>query len=884
MITTKRPEKSALNTLEQRTATHQWQDELSQQALYAWANSKGKRPEFAPHFLSRKGLIDQAFQQHDVVWLNSAAGYGKTLLMSEYCSALEDKENPYAVLWFRCDEKDGSNNRFIYHLLAASERQLEGVATNALAHWQFSDNNAALDEERVLLLWLREIETFERTVLLCLDDLHTLGNTSLALITRLIDERPNNLKLLLASRFLPQTLARLRLDSKISWLTSRDLAFTDDQLQRLLILNDVKQAGRLVAALNSRLQGWPAGLSLWLACYRAAGKPQDPPVELARQEMSDYLQGETLYSLATEQQEFIQLASVLGSFNESLLQHCLGSSDYHPQLQAALTHNLFIEPVSDKPGWYRIHPVMAGLLNHQLSGPIRQAIHSRAFDWLSAGEDRIAALYHAREAGLTNEIVSWVESEAEYLLASLDIAALLEWFEALGETLLHRSPRLMQIAAWSWLFTQQREKAEPIVQALLTSDQLADYEQAALEGYLAHLAGQTKKAGQLCKFALEQLPADRFTVRILMSTTLSHLCLMNHDADGARIWNRLAQDLARQFQVASMEAQVLFDYARIELNRGHIGRSMSVINQGLELLSSSNKTCGLSLGRLLIYKAFLSWLMGEDRQQLADMMQQGISASTRSHDIAVCYGYALLAMAQTEQSEYDHALDLIDQAERLMQRWQVGVDSYQWLAMVKANIWISEGKLSRAQSYIDEFTQRQSEGLLARSEMFPMLPGFIVATRARLHLVSNNPELCIQETDTWLRTNGHNLMGLLVMLIRSVALKASKPAESEAQLRHAQRVLEREGIRMNLNHWIPNLTEGLNYSDNNANLPVNVTLSERELEVLRKIDQGLSNQEIADQLFISLHTVKTHARKINVKLGAKSRTQALHRAKELLLI
>jgi LuxR family maltose regulon positive regulatory protein len=47
---------------------------------------------------------------------------------------------------------------------------------------------------------------------------------------------------------------------------------------------------------------------------------------------------------------------------------------------------------------------------------------------------------------------------------------------------------------------------------------------------------------------------------------------------------------------------------------------------------------------------------------------------------------------------------------------------------------------------------------------------------------------------------------------------------------------------------------------------------------------GFSNQEIADQLYISLHTVKTHARKINVKLGAKSRTQAIHRAKELMLL
>ena len=61
-------------------------------------------------------------------------------------------------------------------------------------------------------------------------------------------------------------------------------------------------------------------------------------------------------------------------------------------------------------------------------------------------------------------------------------------------------------------------------------------------------------------------------------------------------------------------------------------------------------------------------------------------------------------------------------------------------------------------------------------------------------------------------------------------------------------------------------------------------LSAREMSVLKLIALGCSNQQISEQLFISLHTVKTHASHINSKLGVERRTQAVARAKALGLL
>jgi LuxR family maltose regulon positive regulatory protein len=96
-------------------------------------------------------------------------------------------------------------------------------------------------------------------------------------------------------------------------------------------------------------------------------------------------------------------------------------------------------------------------------------------------------------------------------------------------------------------------------------------------------------------------------------------------------------------------------------------------------------------------------------------------------------------------------------------------------------------------------------------------------------------------------------------------------------------VFRTQGIRKTKipKKFIDNLKLALDRWDKHKKIHVGIDLSAREMDTLKLIDKDLSNQEIADKLFISLNTVKTHLKNIYSKLEVNNRAKAVAKAKEL---
>lgn len=846
-------------------------------AFHAMLHKKSQRPHGQPHSIKRSSLLLKAISQHSIVWLNAPAGYGKTTLMAD--TACEFERQGRVVVWLNLDIPSLSSDELLHYLLECLSGHDLASFTPALMHWQATKERGCVDVEQVLLLTLEAMQNQSSTVLF-LDDVHRVQNIETwQVLLRFLEWMPKGISVVLAGRYLPYALGRLRLAQTIQWMVDTDLVFEVDQVQQYLEQHSVRDVTQWVYPLMQRLQGWPAGLALWAARYKKLNAFEEVSSHLAEEDITDYLLAEALSELTASERDFLCHIALLGEFSEALLAHCYGNDHYHEWLQALLARNCFIRNDEKRLGWYLVHPIVQSCLARHLPLHTRQDWHGKAFYWFSQHQYPVAALKQALLADMKEDIQQWIEQESEAILANLDVSHLLRWFEQMGDALLQQSPRLMVMATWVLLMSQQRAAAERLFEHLQRQAVLEPYEIHALQGYLARLDGHLELSRTLCSEALEHIPRKRFVLRSIMSSILTHLCVAEHDINGARYWNRFSQDIARQNKAEAMEALCLFDQARIELNQGQVKNSLDVVQQGLAVLANvSDASERLPRGRLLVYQGLLLWLTSGSETELNTVLRQGIRLSTETRDLNVCYGFAVMAMRSASERHFDEALAALEQAERLMQRWQVEFVHYQWLDILRINLWISQSKYLKAQQALDSLLNHKQ---WHHPELLPMMPSFLQASQARLFLHAGRVQEGLDIIEQALRARPNMLSQLTLHLLKVMALRLlNHGVESQQLLAQTVRLLQRQNISLSILDWMLNESS----VPTNDHLIVSSHLSERELDVLRKVAQGLSNQEIADQLFISLHTVKTHVRKIYVKLAAKSRTQALHRARELELI
>ncbi|WP_439864091.1 LuxR C-terminal-related transcriptional regulator [Pseudomonas antarctica] len=733
-------------------------------------------------------------------------------------------------------------------------------------------------DEATLLL---DLSRWQATAWVFLDDFCRQPAPELdALLDRLLTTASPALTWWLGARRRPLcNWPRLLLDDEL--LECSELSFSPAHIQQLL------SPGQTVDSVMQFSAGWCAGVRIAML---GDGHPDKT--------LLDYLQHELLGTLPAELADAWRVLAHLPRFNVSLCEHLFGAGDGDQYLRDLQALGAFIQPWEDTSEWLQVFPPLARLLRDE-PWPAKRSWHRRACQWFTAERDWQAAFEQALLAEEYEVAVSLLQHFSfEDVFRQQNAVLLLRLHEEHGDELMLGSAQLVGLVTAALLFAGRFEQAAVCIDQLArfapqpTAAQqrhlLARWQ--ALWGWLLHLGGDAERSRAHFLEALQALPDSAWTSRLMCLSGLTQQALLRGELDVAQALNREALCLARAHGSLVLEALLELDHAQLLEQRGAPYRAQSLLENLQAMLDQQRLKAGPLMGRIALRRGHLALRQGQDTLA-AECFDAGLKMCLHSQDKRVLYGFLGLALLAANHGDYAQAFIQLREAERLMQQRHVPDTVYRAvLLLISGHFWLQQG---RAELTVEAVRRvlRHFRGPQARQappatlELIPRLEYLLVLAEVKLGC-ADQPiarltallEATQQRGMLCLETELQLVLGEVAWQLGDMGL-ARRSLQTGLEL--AARCQVQQAVR-ELRLRSPGLLSELGLEPQAS--PTGVAqnpLSHRELEVLQLIASGNSNLEIADRLFISLHTVKTHARRIHSKLGVERRTQAVAKAKTL---
>ncbi|NQD92774.1 helix-turn-helix transcriptional regulator [Pseudomonas sp. CrR25] len=886
------------------------------------------RPPLPSGYVLRPRLCERLVEglAGRLLLVSAPAGFGKSSLAIEFCERLPDE---WQSLWLGLSRRDSDPGRFLERMLSGLQQFFPGLGGDALGLLKLRQRHQPFAFEECLDGLLDELALRldpGKPVLLVLDDYHLAQGPVLdRCLQFFLNHLPAGLLLLVTSRQRPDWhLARLRLSRQLLELHEQDLRLTAEEIGELLASQGASLPAEVLSNLQQRSEGWVAGLRLWLLAAAEAGEADlGHAPHGAEGLIRDYLLEEVIERQPPDVQAFLYETACQERFCAELCDALRETHDSSAILRHLQAHQVFLVPLDEQGKWFRYHHLFSDLLRARPAPELSvsaSSLHLRACRWFSAQGLLDEAIEQALRAGQPDVAANLVQSlSEEQLLAEQNVATLLRWKMDLPDSLLSSTPQLIVLYSWALALACQLDAAEELVGQLsrflpapsAPQQQTLLAQWLALSGVIARGRGEIPRAQRHCSEALGGLPTERYGQRLMCLSTLANLAVVQGDLWRARGLNREALELAQRVGNPLFEALAHYDRARVLQARGEVLRALDEVQHGQQRLRQlSQQRLYAVRARLTLYEGYLLSLRLQP-QQARQRLRTGIAEARACRDVSVLIGYCVQAGLEGHDGNLAEAFALLAEAERLMHIWDVPPIYY--LAMItlcKCELWLLQGQTELAEAWLGRLAETYNgEEAAAAPEFHPQLPLHIELQQATLERIQGKlaqAERRLRALSERALTMGGRLLSVIAQARLSLMLRLNgKEREAEQHLAGSLQAACGGGLSpfkelltqqpgWLRDHLLPRpecplreaLLSELPASESSGAFAGAATepLSSRELAVLQLIAQGCSNQQISERLFISLHTVKTHARHINGKLSVERRTQAVARAKSLGLL
>jgi LuxR family transcriptional regulator, maltose regulon positive regulatory protein len=896
-------------------------------------------PRPRPGFLARPRLLARLTQgaARELTLVCAPAGFGKTALLADWA-----RRSQTSVAWLSLDEADNDPTRFWRYLAAALDPHCHGIAGQVVA--LLRDPRPPL--EAVVTVVVNQVAGLSGRVALLVDDYHLIEAAPVhAGVGLLLERLPPQLRLILTSRSDPPLpLARLRGGGQLIELRAADLRFTTEEAGAVLhaALGTSLPQGA-VAALAARTEGWAVGLQL--AALSLQGRA-DPAAFVAsftgsHRHVLDYLTQEVLGRQPEQLVGFLLETSVLARLSGPLCDAVTGRRDSQQLLEQVERANLFLIPLDEERRWWRYHQLFAELLQARLQQqqPDRvPRLHRAAAAWCQQHGLAEEAVHHALAAGEVGWAARLVGRHAQALLERGEGATVHRWLAALPPDVVGSQPRLCQAQAVTALLDGRIDEAEALlVQAEQTFDVAEPPEPpggtpsgpaniagilAWVRAELARRRGDTEATIRFAHKTLALADADDQYLGYFGRWNLAvGTLLQGRAADAQAALSQLAADLSAVGPHRYLAVHTHYMLAQAQRAQGRLGAALRSCQQGLALAAPVGGAALPVAGMAHIGQAELLRERGELDAALEHATQSVTLCRQLAYGQWLATSLANLAWVRQARGDQAGAVAAIDQAVQAVPDPEVIVDLFLPVAVLRARLLLAHGQLGQAArwtrqrglgaadepSYVREREQLvlarvllaqqhpdQALGLLGRLgdlAAAQQRAGSVLEVRAlqalalqavgdqQGALVTLAEALALGWQEGYLRVfvdEGAPMAGLLrrlaVAAAKGQAVAATPPPE--LYLERLLGAFEKAGLPV-----LPRPRPG-----GAAVAGLVVPLSGRELQVLGLLAAGSSNQAIAQELVVTLATVKSHVSRIFGKLGVANRTQAVIRARQLGLL
>lgn len=894
----------------------------------------------AHHLLPRLHLIqtleEGRYQSHRLFLISSSAGSGKTSLLSAWAA-----QHPGEFAWVSLDEGDNEMGRFWRYVIAAIQTTQPGFGHEAS---ELLNSPQPVPVQTVLVALINELAKLTTRVTLVLDDYHAISNAEIhSGIAFLSDHLAPQVSLVISTRADPPLpIVRLRAHNQLTEIREANLRFSVDETATFFGTMGLHFEDADLFAIESRTEGWIAGLQLIglaLKIPTSTQVSQDPHAFIttftgSNQYILEYLAEEVLSRLDTRVQDFLVKTSIAEQICAGLCAEIIGQPEGNERACQAILNdleraNLFTIPLDQEHAWYRYHHLFADLLSHRLietySTSDIQELHCRASVWMEDNNLLDEAIHHALLGKDYEFAANIIENLARDMMYAGRVNALKQWIQALPDTCLKSHLRLKLFETWIDLLQgicdlskQKIQETEQLIQALPPTpenNQLKVELMVILCRFIA-ISGDSTQAIQLANDALRVLPESDLASRARVQSALAIAYGIDGEVEQAEAAFRECFRLARISEYYSLAAhttmmvalgnarfgrlreparylqelielgapsrqkvfypagQADIGLASIYLEWNNLDKAEELLDQGLTLCSQSGLD-GLFSG--LILKARLRQARGDFNGALEEVRSAEERFQRKDHDTANRQVQALLAIGDVETAAlFIPPIKSILNADRSIQR--IPALFLEGLKITLARILIANGAIEEALSLLEPVQREAERGrrfghlieiCLLRSAALQE-QGDTGIVPASLQFMKRALELAEPEGFTTLFLEmGPNILPLLHAVTRD-------STASQSAIRQAGILLEAFSGK---DHLLPTPANQQDKIIIERTLQ-DFDLSQRELEILRLIGAGYSNQDIADRLVITLHTVKKHSSHIFSKLGVTSRTQAVALARQ----